>query len=834
MNDRPILDEYRDLPCPRFLIRNHARAFKKIGGLRKLGYLDPDKYPGITPGETIGDVLDMDLVAFMKLPTVREWHGDDLYALQNHILSNPYALAAFYEGHTERPADPIPSERNTDPILLRPVDELGLTVRSANCLNAKNIMYICDLVRHTQVELLRTPNLGKKSLNEIKEALESHGLSLGMRVEIRPPTMLETPDPAEVLPEIPYALSDLSLNHQFLSNEERSLLRRLDKRLAEKIVERISTIPWSKLDDLDGFGRAAERRYGSLRIKIIDELNALSKGDGLLTHGENRLLRLSDYYDLNLGSIDQCLVDDVECYLFSLDEFDQNIALARWGFHQRHETLEELGVRHGLTRERIRQKEKAITSALPHFIRVDPKPLEQNIRENLTSSLTKALPTLAACFGSKRRFYSFVEILCRSKNNSIYSIVHPTVNKRMLDAYFSENASPVPYTNLIEELTSNFGFGQTLAHNTLSELQRFNRLRITEIGIYPMNLGKIEAVAHILITHPNGLPWKDVARLVNKSGCCATKINEDRIGERGFLGSGYVYMCGRGTYRNLKYLDLSQLDVQRIVEKIIEYFHANDFSSIHLNDYYYRADAETKQMDYYDLRHIVRTFGEDFGLFFAGQSGVDAVGFKPKFERVTQLKLIVEVMNKSKAAMTISEIASRLVSKSVGHASFYLEKLMFSGEVVRVDSFMYTTPEKAFQNVDTDSILCMIDDVLIDSGRPVECDIFRLKINRQLNLSFPKYFYASLAFLNIDQFAWHRSGNLFSVEEMEFQTLKAFIEKYCDRHESNEENLNRLRKYMEVTVQAGISAISSWKLSMPKKTGSEIVAVDAKKAALRS
>jgi DNA-directed RNA polymerase subunit alpha len=82
------------------------------------------------------------------------------------------------------------AENLIDPILLRPVDELELTVRSANCLKAENIMYIGDLVQRTEVELLRTPNLGKKSLTEIKEVLEGHGLGLGMRLENWPPASL--------------------------------------------------------------------------------------------------------------------------------------------------------------------------------------------------------------------------------------------------------------------------------------------------------------------------------------------------------------------------------------------------------------------------------------------------------------------------------------------------------------------------------------------------------------------------------------------------------------------------------------------------------------------
>ncbi|MBM3356728.1 MAG: DNA-directed RNA polymerase subunit alpha [Betaproteobacteria bacterium] len=78
-----------------------------------------------------------------------------------------------------------------DPILLRPVDDLELTVRSANCLKAENIYYIGDLIQRTENELLKTPNLGRKSLNEIKEVLASRGLTLGMKLENWPPSGLE-------------------------------------------------------------------------------------------------------------------------------------------------------------------------------------------------------------------------------------------------------------------------------------------------------------------------------------------------------------------------------------------------------------------------------------------------------------------------------------------------------------------------------------------------------------------------------------------------------------------------------------------------------------------
>ena len=84
-----------------------------------------------------------------------------------------------------------PSVAGVDPVLLRPIDDLELTVRSANCLKAENIYYIGDLIQRTEVELLKTPNLGKKSLTEIKEVLAQRGLSLGMKLENWPPAGLQ-------------------------------------------------------------------------------------------------------------------------------------------------------------------------------------------------------------------------------------------------------------------------------------------------------------------------------------------------------------------------------------------------------------------------------------------------------------------------------------------------------------------------------------------------------------------------------------------------------------------------------------------------------------------
>lgn len=103
-------------------------------------------------------------------------------------------LDAFVELRDVTEVEPKEEKPLFDPILLRPVDDLELTVRSANCLKAEAIQYIGDLVQRAEVELLKTPNLGKKSLTEIKDVLASRGLSLGMRLENWPPESIADND----------------------------------------------------------------------------------------------------------------------------------------------------------------------------------------------------------------------------------------------------------------------------------------------------------------------------------------------------------------------------------------------------------------------------------------------------------------------------------------------------------------------------------------------------------------------------------------------------------------------------------------------------------------
>jgi DNA-directed RNA polymerase subunit alpha len=137
-----------------------------------------------------GQVLDYDKLT-MTIETDGSISGEDAVAFAARILQDQLGLFVNFE----EPVKEVPAEQVTElafnPALLKKVDELELSVRSANCLKNDNIVYIGDLIQKTEAEMLRTPNFGRKSLNEIKEVLASMGLHLGMEVPDWPPENIE-------------------------------------------------------------------------------------------------------------------------------------------------------------------------------------------------------------------------------------------------------------------------------------------------------------------------------------------------------------------------------------------------------------------------------------------------------------------------------------------------------------------------------------------------------------------------------------------------------------------------------------------------------------------
>jgi DNA-directed RNA polymerase subunit alpha len=179
---------------PGSMRRHNDEATKSIGRIVLDASFSPVKRVSYSvENARVEQRTDLDRLV-VEIETNGAITAEDAVRSSAKILVEQLAVFAQLEG-AELPDFDTSTARSggtpVDPILLRPVDELELTVRSANCLKAENIFYIGDLIQRTENELLKTPNLGRKSLNEIKEVLASRGLTLGMKLEGWPPSGLE-------------------------------------------------------------------------------------------------------------------------------------------------------------------------------------------------------------------------------------------------------------------------------------------------------------------------------------------------------------------------------------------------------------------------------------------------------------------------------------------------------------------------------------------------------------------------------------------------------------------------------------------------------------------
>ena len=171
--------------------RRYSREQNKIGAIQLDASFSPiSRVSFDVEAARVEQRTDLDSL-ILDIETNGSIDPEEAVRAAARILIDQMSIFADLEGTPaeveEEKAPPI------DPVLLRPVDDLELTVRSANCLKAEDIYYIGDLIQRTETELLKTPNLGRKSLNEIKEVLASKGLTLGSKLETWPPAGLEKP-----------------------------------------------------------------------------------------------------------------------------------------------------------------------------------------------------------------------------------------------------------------------------------------------------------------------------------------------------------------------------------------------------------------------------------------------------------------------------------------------------------------------------------------------------------------------------------------------------------------------------------------------------------------
>lgn len=579
----------------------------------------------------------------------------------------------------------------------------------------------------------------------------------------------------------------------------------------QKLLKRISAVAGNIVTvhdlinlDLDNFAELPG--VGKL---YIQNLMFLQKQLPVLLEAQANKFTSLNFHNLN--EIDNILLEYIESYLCALSEIKIDIALSRWGFKRRHETLEDVAHRVNLSGERVRQLERSINADLPLYLTIPSKVLWAYIRTRMTEDLTVLLPDLAKCFATDKLFYTIIELCCQVEEGSISKIFFTRIPTKVINSLFCSHPSPVAQEIIIDELMSGYGYDKASAIHGIKQLEKRRIIEITEQGVYPKKLGRAEAVAQILSSHPEGLHWKDVIGILNKRKYTSKPLNEARQVPSHFNESKYVYLCGKGIYRNLQFLDLEMFDIPKIMQHLVAYFKQEQTTALQLHDYHYQTKGQPCETEYFTLRHLVRKHGEEYGLYFDGKSNVGSVSIEPDSKHFTQADAIFKMLDESKIAMTMREIAERLESKSSGHVCFCVSNLEKEGKVVRVDKISYTAAEKAFSGIDTKAVMKVIREIIDGQHAIVEADVFREAGNMELNLNYSKYIYAALVNAQLKESGWYRQTTLFSKNPIPYKNLLDMCKQLCNPELSNDWNAKALHRAAWLSDAVAASVIHQWR-----------------------
>jgi hypothetical protein len=586
------------------------------------------------------------------------------------------------------------------------------------------------------------------------------------------------------------------------------LARHLKTEDMGEMLQAILHIEHEQLVTIPAWGKGSISQLLAFRDRLREEVIAIHIGDIDYLALESSLIVPKQLINCPLSKLEEVLLADIESYFDKSSEMKIDIAQRRWGFVEEKKTLEEIGAYYDISRERIRQIQAEIKQEFLGHMRISSSSIWNALEPEISPNISLKMQTLSSCFFSEDDFFEFLDMV--SGQTELIAHAYPNIDKTILNTYFAENGAPIPFDDIYEFLTSASDDKIVRVDNAISHLAQQGVIEIKDEYVYPLQLKKAEASACVLVKHKKGLPWMDIAKLVNGNHYSRSFVYEDRLDHEAFNLPEYIYLSGKGTYKHTSFIDVDTALIDDIFLEMMEYAEKNSRQVFHLNELYH-ASRTLKKHDYHVIRHFVKHFGEDYGFYFNGQSQADSVGLTKGFKSITQKDVIVEAMNNSDKPLTKPEIASLLKSKSLAHASIYLDDMIEKGSVVQVDRMLYTTPACAYKNIVIDDYLEALHTLLLHFAKPVDPSIFKAQLNRQFEQSYSKYFYASLARLNARAKGWHRKHSLYSATEIPFSNMSSAVDTLCDAGAALQQNIDVLQENIAMTRETAIIAIQRWR-----------------------
>ena len=629
--------------------------------------------------------------------------------------------------------------------------EWPLSVRTKNCFMNKGIVFVGDLISYSEKELLNSKNFGRKSFNEIKPFLEKNSLSLG------------TP----------------------LAGWSRY---KMDRKSQDQVEE----------SKKNSYNRVAKSVLADFE-KFIEKYTSIST------------IIIAD--NISTQELEKLIISDIDEILFLLNDRSRAIMKARYGYLENCKSLEEIGKKNNLTRERIRQIERKINLSLNGLGFINKASLVKFFLKFKNLSFHKIFPQLDKNFTDTARgvgdisgdkLTEFIEYYCGVKNKFFETSERTlfSFEKSRLEDIFLEVGSPIKLPDFIEEIKNNYGYNEETSKIAIDFMSKHQLIKIVDENIYPTNLRKTQEVAHILLGYPEGLHWKKVSEIGNKS---FTKNKWDLkriVGDHSFnmLHNQSIYLCERGTYKNMKFLSTVK-NKTSILKIFIKEIKALGKTQCEMEDVFaqVKKNKEFNNLNFYEARAIIKIFGEEEGIYHAGLSGTNTIGLSKDIKPINLKQKIINIINAHEGEISKDEIAEKLTkTKEEIPIGTHLEELVDEMFIFRINPGVYLNYKDAIKLCDKKLVEEYLKKI-ITNYEFLTLGFIREKLNEELGYGLSNFYYGSLISIIAKENSWFYGTNYLSKTTKKTKTPEQSIKDLYNFDLSTNENYENISKKIGIS-----------------------------------
>ncbi|TAI88695.1 hypothetical protein [Pectobacterium versatile] len=596
-------------------------------------------------------------------------------------------------------------------------------------------------------------------------------------------------------------LSEYQLNYALLDESQRKLVEKMARVL--KIPANQVTVSHIVYDTDKEIMKSivAGQRFEDVYAPMIKRIHEALSEFHYENHEElkekitgGKFLNYIGTLEFTPHELSTIISNDLTTYLVNTDERSAYIIRSRFGLDgYQKATLQSIAdsLEEKLTRERVRQLENDVCAELLGCLSIHPANIWSNVRNNAGPDINQLYPDLSRRFTRRQGFIAFLEMISNTHKGELDKLLHPECNVQYINELAAYTKAPIDTSDVLSEISERYGYTEQQAHNALQHLIESKKLALKNQQVYLISLSKAEAFAQAAIYFPNGAAFRDIHQFANNQGFCKSLFPLDRQdhGVTQAVDEGLVYLSAHGMYRHVCYLELSEEEISSILESVYQTLVSSISGGVDTLNL--RVDVYEKKsfsVDYYVVRHVVREYGLQREIFFAGKSGADTVSLEENFILKGQKEAIVQMFEKSPSPRTRDDIVAVIKSGSRGHAAFYINQLMLENRLVRIDASHYDVPSVAFADQPVSLIMERATIVLHRAKRPVEIGIIAEECNTRLHLEFPKAWYLSLLRYFCKKYGktWYYFHNLVSETPLNGLSLssltKNVLEKYSDEN----------------------------------------------------